>query len=83
MANSEYVSYNNSIVTQCQPPQVPPETGHLSLPTDSGLPIDVTNGPDLGLGFDSTVGDGFNLSSSSINIIAWLIALRGKNIWHW
>nr|XP_023877191.1 uncharacterized protein LOC111989631 isoform X2 [Quercus suber] len=29
------------------------------------LQLDVTNGSDLGLGFDSTVGDGFDLASSS------------------
>ena len=39
---------------------------HLSLPSDSGLPMDVANGSDFGLGFDLTVGHGFNLGSSSL-----------------
>ena len=39
---------------------------HLSLPSDSGLPLDVTSGSDFGLGFDLTVGHGFNLGSSSL-----------------
>ena len=38
----------------------------LSLPIDSRLQLDVTNGSDLGLGSDSTVGDGFDLASSSM-----------------
>uniref|UniRef100_A0A7N2LXN0 Uncharacterized protein n=1 Tax=Quercus lobata TaxID=97700 RepID=A0A7N2LXN0_QUELO len=43
----------------------PNDIGHLSLPSDSGLPIDMTNGSDLGSRFDSTVGDGYDLGSSS------------------
>ena len=39
---------------------------HLSLPSSSGLPMDVANGSDFGLGFDLTVGYGFNLGSSSL-----------------
>ena len=39
---------------------------HLSLPSDSGLPMDLANGPDFGLGFDLTVSHGFNLGSSSL-----------------
>ncbi|KAK7833049.1 hypothetical protein CFP56_026031 [Quercus suber] len=38
----------------------------LSLPIDSRLQLDVTNGSDLGLGSDSTVGDGFDLAPSSM-----------------
>ena len=37
---------------------------HLSLPSDSGLPMDVANESDFGLGFDLTVAHGFNLGSS-------------------
>jgi len=50
----------DSDVTQCQPPLVlmSHDIGYLSLPSDSGLPVDVTNGSDLGLGFDSIVGVG-------------------------
>ena len=66
MAISEYFSYNDSVVTQCQPPLVSHETGHLSLPIDSRIQLDVINGFDLGLGSDSIVGDGFDLAPSSI-----------------
>ena len=66
MAKLEYFSYNDSVVTQCQPPLVSHEIGHLSLPIDSRLQLDVTNGSDLGLGSDSTVGDGFDLAPSSM-----------------
>ncbi|KAK7843270.1 hypothetical protein CFP56_012746 [Quercus suber] len=38
----------------------------LSLPIDSRLQLDVANGSNLGLGFDSTVGDGFDLAPSSM-----------------
>ena len=66
MAKLEYFSYNDSAVTQCQPPLVSHEIGHLCLPIDSRLQLDVTNGSDLGLGSDSTVGDGFDLAPSSM-----------------
>ena len=56
----EYFSYNDSTVTQCQPPIVSHETRHLSLPIDSKLQLDVTNGS------DSIVGDGFDLAPSSM-----------------
>ena len=36
----------------------------LSLPIDSRLQLDATNGSDLGLGFYSTIGDGFDLAPS-------------------
>ena len=62
----ERIAYNGPAVTQCQPPLVSHETGHLSLPTDSGLQLDVTNGSDLGLVSDSIVGDEFDLTSSSM-----------------
>ena len=39
---------------------------HLSLPSDSGLPIDVTRGSDFGMGFALTIGHGFILGSSSL-----------------
>ena len=39
---------------------------HLSLPSDSGLPIDVTNGSDFDLGLDLTFGNGFILGSFSL-----------------
>ena len=45
---------------------VPDDIVHLSLPSDLGLPLDVTSGSDFGLGFDLTVGHGFNLGSSSL-----------------
>ena len=38
----------------------------LSLPIDSRLELDVTNGSDLCLGSDSIVGDEFDLASSSM-----------------
>ena len=38
----------------------------LYLPIDSKLQLDVTNGSDLGLGSDSTVGDWFDLARSSM-----------------
>ena len=53
------------IMTQPQP-NVHHETAHFSLPTDSGLQLDVKNGSDMGLGSDSTVGDGFDLAPSSM-----------------
>ncbi|KAF3954975.1 hypothetical protein CMV_019756 [Castanea mollissima] len=62
--NQSTFSCNDSAVTQCQPPLVSHATGHLSLPIDSRLQLDVTNGSDLGLGSDSTVGDGFDLAPS-------------------
>ena len=37
------------------------------LPSNSGLPMDVANGSEFAFGLDSTVGDGFDLGSSSIN----------------
>ncbi|KAK7813314.1 hypothetical protein CFP56_005487 [Quercus suber] len=46
-------------MTQPQP-NVHHETAHFSLPTDSGLQLDVKNGS------DSTVGDGFDLAPSSM-----------------
>ena len=64
--NQSTFSYNQLAVTQCQPPLVSHEIGHLSLPIDSRLQLDVTNGSDLGLGYDSTVGDGFDLVPSSM-----------------
>ena len=39
----------------------------VSLPSYSGLPVDVANGFEFAFGFDSTVADGFDLGSSSIN----------------
>ncbi|KAF3970513.1 hypothetical protein CMV_005816 [Castanea mollissima] len=42
--NQSTFSCNDSAVTQCQPPLVSHETGHLSLPIDSRLQLDVTNG---------------------------------------
>ena len=60
----ERIADNGPAVTQFQPPLVSHETGHLSLPTDSGLQLDVTNGSYLGLGSDSIVGDKFDLASS-------------------
>ena len=56
-------AYNDSYLTESQPPHY---IEHLSLPSDSGLPINVTKGSDFGLGFDLTVGHGFNLGSSSL-----------------
>ena len=47
------------IMTRLQP-NVHHETAHFSLPTDSGLQLDVKNGS------DSTVGDGFDLAPSSM-----------------
>jgi hypothetical protein len=44
-------------------------TGHLSLPSDVGLLMDMENDLGLGqqdLGFDSIIGDGFDLDSSSV-----------------
>ena len=38
----------------------------LSLPIYSRLQLDVTNGSDLGLGSNSTIGDEFELASSSM-----------------
>ena len=35
---------------------VPDDIVHLSLPFDSGLPIDVTSGSDFDMGFALTVG---------------------------
>ena len=64
--NRSTFSYNDSAVTQCQPCLVSHETRHLSLPIDSRLQLDVTNGSDLGLRSDSTVGDGFDLAPSSM-----------------
>ncbi|KAK7833047.1 hypothetical protein CFP56_026033 [Quercus suber] len=44
------------------------ETGHLSLPIDSRLQLDVTNGSNLGLGSNSTVGDApSSMANSSVN----------------
>ena len=62
----ERIADNGPAVTQFQPPLLSHETGHLSLPTDSELQLDVTNGSDLGLGSDSIVGDEFDLASSSM-----------------
>ena len=59
-------AYNDSYLTESQPPLVPHDIEHLSLPSDSGLPMNVTNGSDFGLGFDLTFGHGFNLGSSSL-----------------
>ena len=39
---------------------------HLSLPSNLGLPIDVTRGSDFDMGFALTVGHGFILGSSSL-----------------
>ena len=58
--------HNDSYLTECQPPLVPHDIEHLSLPSDSRLPMDVTNGSGFGLGFDLTVGHGFNFGSSSL-----------------
>ena len=64
--NRSTFSYNNSTVTQCQAPLVSHETRQLSLQIDSRIQLDVTNGSNLGLGSDSTVGDGFDLASSLV-----------------
>ncbi|KAF3950476.1 hypothetical protein CMV_023778 [Castanea mollissima] len=39
----------------------------VSVPSNSGLPMDVTNGSEFTFGFDATIGDEFDLGSSSIN----------------
>ena len=39
---------------------------HLSLPYDSGLPIDVTSGSDFDMEFALTVEHGFTLGSFSL-----------------
>ena len=64
--NRSTFSYNNSTVTQGQAPLVSHETGHLSLPIDSRLQLDMTKRSNLGLGSDSTIGDGFDLAPSSM-----------------
>ena len=58
--------HNDSYLTERQPPLVPNDIQHLSLLSDSGVPIDVTNGSDFGLELDLTIGHGFNLGSSSL-----------------
>uniref|UniRef100_A0A2N9G412 Uncharacterized protein n=1 Tax=Fagus sylvatica TaxID=28930 RepID=A0A2N9G412_FAGSY len=62
---------DDSDVRECQrqPPLVPVDIRHLLLPSDVGLPMDVSNGSDLGLGrliFESTIRDGYDLGSSSM-----------------
>ncbi|KAF3950221.1 hypothetical protein CMV_023993, partial [Castanea mollissima] len=37
----------------------------VSVPSNSGLPMDVTNGSEFTFGFDATIGDEFDLGSSS------------------
>ena len=46
--------HNDSYLTERQPPLVPNDFQHLSLPSDSGVPMD------FGLELDLTVGHGFN-----------------------
>ena len=58
--------HNDSYLIECQPSLVPNDIEHLSLPSDLGVPMDVTNGSDFGLDLDLTVGYGFNLGSSSL-----------------
>ena len=54
----------------CPPPQNPSIfqeiNRHISLQSGLGLPMDTKNGPDLGLAFDSSNVDGFDLGSSSM-----------------
>ena len=54
----------------CPPPQNPrifqDINRHHSLLSGSGLPMDSENGSDLGLAFDSSNVDGFDLGSSSV-----------------
>ena len=54
----------------CPPPQNPrifqDINRHHSLQSGSGLPMDTENGSDLGLAFDSSNVDGFDLGSSSV-----------------
>ena len=54
----------------CPPPQNPrifqDINRHHSLLSGSGLPMDRENGSDLGLAFDSSNVDGFDLGSSSV-----------------
>ena len=54
----------------CPPPQNPSIfqgiNRHISLQLDLGLPMDTKNGPGLGLAFDSSNVDGFDLGSSSM-----------------
>ena len=52
--------HNDSYLTERQPPLVPNDFQHLSLPSDSGVPMD------FGLELDLTVGHGFNLGSFSL-----------------
>ncbi|KAL0006614.1 hypothetical protein SO802_008116 [Lithocarpus litseifolius] len=50
----------------CPPPQNPSIINrHHSSQSGLGLPMDTENGPDLGLSFDSSNVDGFDLGSSS------------------
>jgi hypothetical protein len=59
---------DDSDVRECQPPLVPVDIRHRLLPSDVGLPMDMSNGSDLGLGqliFESTIRDGYDLGSSS------------------
>ncbi|GMY13850.1 homeobox-DDT domain protein RLT3 isoform X2 [Fagus crenata] len=54
---------DDSDVRECQPPLAPVDIRHLLLPSDVGLPMDMSNGSDLGLGrliFESTIRDGYN-----------------------
>ena len=66
MSPSKIAVHNDSYLTERQPPLVHNDIEHLSLPSDSGVPMDVTNGSDFGLELDLTVGHGFNLGSSSL-----------------
>ncbi|KAL4601308.1 hypothetical protein ACB092_11G262900, partial [Castanea dentata] len=54
----------------CPPPQNPSIfqdiNRHLSLQSGLGLPMDAENASDIGLAFDSSNVDGFNLGSSSV-----------------
>ena len=63
--------YNDSSVGEHQSPLVSDDTRNLSLPSDSGLQLDMANrskfnSGSLNLGNDSTIGDGFDLGSSSV-----------------
>ena len=43
------------------------ESSTISLLSNSGLSMDVTNGSEFDFGFQSTLGDGFDMGSSSLN----------------
>ncbi|KAK9985507.1 hypothetical protein SO802_030458 [Lithocarpus litseifolius] len=60
------IGYNDSDVGEHWPPSVPKDTIRHSLPSDM-LPVDTTNGSELGLGrLNLGFSDGFDLGSSSV-----------------